>query len=331
LTRELYLEAGLEVSDHAHKRMYDDVVRGLSSSPKFLPSKYFYDEVGSRLFDEITELEEYYLTRTETRIVERFAEEMADEIGPGALLVELGSGSSAKTRLLLECLDEPTGYIPVDISGDYLATVAHRLRTEHDGLTVLPLVADFTEPLVLPPTLDPPTRRIVYFPGSTIGNFRALEAERLLRRLRSVVGANGAVLIGFDLVKSRATLEAAYNDQAGVTARFNLNILTHVNAALGTDFDVDGFFHRAPFNTEASRIEMYLVSRRRQQVRLRDHLFDFAACEPILTEYSHKYTQDFFGDLAASAGLTAKRTWTDPQNLFCVQFLVPEGSRTTPE
>jgi dimethylhistidine N-methyltransferase len=306
--------------------MRDEVVKGLSASPKCLPSKYFYDEAGSELFDEITGLEEYYLTRTETSIMEQFAAEMASEIGERALLVELGSGSSAKTRVLLDHLEAPAGYVPIDISGDYLDRVADRLRWDHPGLHVMPLVADFTEPFEVPVAPTRPTRRIAYFPGSTIGNFPVLEAGRLLRRLRSMVGPGGGVLIGFDLVKPTEIVEAAYDDDAGVTARFNLNILAHVNIALGTDFDLDGFFHRAPFNTEAARIEMYLVSRRRQEVSLGAHVFGFESGEPILTEYSHKYTLDSFADLAGSAGLTPKRTWTDRDNLFCVQFLVPEGS-----
>jgi len=304
--------------------MYTDVVKGLSASPKSLPSKYFYDESGSELFDEITQLDEYYLTRTETQIMQQFSTEMAAEIGPRALLIELGSGSSEKTRTLLEHLEAPAGYIPVDISGDYLERVAHKLRLDHPGLPVLPLVADFTEPLVLAASTPLAARRIAYFPGSTIGNFPILEASRLLRRLRSVVGPNGGVLIGFDLVKSVETLEAAYNDASGVTARFNLNVLAHVNAALGADFDLGAFTHNAPFNTEASRIEMYLVSGRRQEVQLGDHAFSFEQGEPLLTEYSHKYTPDGFADLTSSAGLTATATWTDRGNLFCVQFLVPE-------
>jgi dimethylhistidine N-methyltransferase len=306
--------------------MIDDVVRGLSRSPKSLPSKYLYDQVGSELFDEITELEEYYLTRTETHIMERFASEMATEIGSKALLVELGSGSSAKTRLLLRHLEAPAGYVPVDISGDYLNSVAYRLRYDHPDLAVLPLVADFTEPFEVPTPPTAPARCVAYFPGSTIGNFPAPEAGRLLRRLRSVVGRTGRVLIGFDMVKSRDVLEAAYDDASGVTARFNLNVLAHINAALGADFDLDGFFHSALFNAEASRIEMYLVSRRHQHVRMGEHLFEFEPDEPLLTEYSHKYTPGSFAEMAGAAGLTPRRSWTDPDNLFCIQFLVPDRS-----
>jgi len=318
------LVARAEARATARARMLEDVLDGLSATPKSLPSKYFYDEVGSRLFDEITELDEYYLTRTETGIMRRCVDEMAEAIGPGALVVEPGSGSSVKTRILLEHLDAPAAYVPVDISGDYLRAAARELSAAHPGLTVLPLVADFTEPLELPGLPDAPARRVVYFPGSTIGNFQVLEATRLLRRLRSLVGPDGAVLIGYDLVKDVDVLEAAYDDAAGVTARFNLNLLAHVNAELGSDFDLDAFTHRAPFNAEASRIEMYLVSRTYQRVRVGDSVFEFEEGEPLLTEYSHKYTLESFAELAGSAGLVASRTWTDEDDMFCVQLLVAE-------
>jgi dimethylhistidine N-methyltransferase len=305
--------------------MLDEVVEGLSSQPKTLPSKYFYDEAGSKLFDEITELDEYYLTRTETGIMQRCASEIAEEIGPGALIVEPGSGSSVKTRILLDHVDAPAGYVPVDISGDYLVDAAEKLCREHPGLSVLPLVADFTEPMALPSPPTPPRRTVVYFPGSTIGNFPVLEATRLLKRLRSLVGPEGAVLIGFDLAKDVDVLEAAYDDARGVTARFNLNVLAHINSELDADFDLDAFEHRAPFNAAAARIEMYLVSRRAQRVHVDGHCFTFARGEPILTEYSHKYTLESFADLAGAAGLVARRTWTDPDHLFCVQMLEPSG------
>ncbi|MGD8728303.1 MAG: L-histidine N(alpha)-methyltransferase [Gemmatimonadota bacterium] len=309
----------------ARARMLDEVVEGLSSQPKTLPSKYFYDEAGSKLFDEITELDEYYLTRTETGIMQRCASEIAEEIGPGALIVEPGSGSSVKTRILLDHVDAPAGYVPVDISGDYLVDAAEKLCREHPGLSVLPLVADFTEPMALPSPPTPPRRTVVYFPGSTIGNFPVLEATRLLKRLRSLVGPEGAVLIGFDLAKDVDVLEAAYDDARGVTARFNLNVLAHINSELDADFDLDAFEHRAPFNAAAARIEMYLVSRRAQRVHVDGHCFTFARGEPILTEYSHKYTLESFADLAGAAGLVARRTWTDPDHLFCVQMLEPSG------
>jgi dimethylhistidine N-methyltransferase len=305
--------------------MYEEVVAGLSSFPRTLPSKYFYDETGSRLFDQITRLDEYYLTRAETEIMEAHAADMARAIGPGALLVEFGSGSSVKTGILLDHLEGPAGYVPIDISGDYLHMVAARLRRRYPALPILPLEADFTRPLALQQPPIPPRRRVVYFPGSTIGNFSGLEAVRLLGRMRTLAGKGGAVLIGFDLLKSRERLHAAYNDPAGVTARFNLNLLEHVNRVLGADFDPGGFEHRAPFNEEASRIEMHLVSRRAQTVQVGPHRFHFEPGDMIVTEHSHKYAPDAFAALAATAGLRAVAEWTDAEGLFCVQLLEAEG------
>lgn len=307
--------------DSDRQRMLDEVMGGLSLNPRTLPSKYFYDETGSRLFDEITELAEYYITRTETAIMGLHAAEMAAEIGSRALLVEFGSGSSTKTRILLDQLSDPVGYVPVDISGEYLAEVAHALRLAHPHVPILPLAADFTAPLQLPRPPRTPARNVVYFPGSTIGNFPALEASRLLARMKKVAGPGGGVLIGFDTVKPRHLLHAAYNDAAGVTARFNLNLLVRLNAELNADFDLSGFRHEAPFNAEASRIEMHLVSLRRQVVHIADHEFTFEPEERLVTEHSHKYSLEAFADLARSAGLVAERTWTDPQKMFCVQFL----------
>lgn len=315
--------ASPRASDHdgARLRMLEEVTASLSLSPKMLPSKYFYDEAGSRIFDEITELDEYYITRTETAIMRRHGEEMASEIGAGALLVEFGSGSSVKTRLLLERLADPAGYVPVDISGDYLAEVARGLRRAHPEIPILPLAADFTATLRLPKPPRAPARNIVYFPGSTIGNFPVLEAGRLLARMKKVAGPGGGVLIGYDLLKPLPYLHAAYNDEAGVTARFNLNLLLRLNAELDADFDVSGFHHEAPFNAEASRIEMHLVSLLRQIVHIGEHAFTFERGERLVTEYSHKYSLGAFADLARSAGLAATRTWTDPREMFCVQFL----------
>ncbi len=317
--------ATAEAADPAGQRrdsMLEEVTAGLSRTPKRLPSKYFYDERGSQLFDQITQLDEYYLTRAETWIMERFAAEMAAEIGAGALVVEPGAGSGAKTRLLLEHLESPAAYVPVDISGTYLFEAARRLSQDCPDVPVLPLVGDFTRQITLPTPPTRPQRRVVYFPGSTIGNFTPLEATRLLARMRSLVGPGGAVLIGFDLLKDVAVLEAAYDDADGVTARFNRNVLAHINDALGADFDPSAFEHDAPFNVEAARIEMYLVSSRDQSVSIGGRTFEFERDEPILTEYSSKYTLDSFGELASSAGLVPARTWTDEGEMFCVQLLV---------
>ena len=308
-------------------RMLDEVVAGLSASPRTLPAKYFYDERGSALFDRITELDEYYLTRTETAILTGHIEQIAGAIGPRALVVEPGSGSSVKTRILLDHLDDPVGYVPIDISGEHLRGAAEKLRERHPDVPILPLEADFTQPLTLPVPPIPPERRVVYFPGSTIGNFTMLEAARLLTRMRRLAGPGGAVLIGFDRLKDRDRLLAAYDDAEGVTADFNLNILRHINRQLDGDFDPAGFEHRAVFNEDASRIEMHLVSRRPQTVRLAGHTFRFAAGDAIVTEHSHKYAPDAFADLAASAGLEATGSWTDADELFAVQLLEPAAER----
>ncbi|MDH5590593.1 MAG: L-histidine N(alpha)-methyltransferase [Gemmatimonadota bacterium] len=313
--------------DESRLEMLEDVIEGLSRTPKMIPPKYFYDEKGSRLFDEITRLDEYYLTRAETALMEEHAREIAGEIGPGALIIEPGSGSSAKTRILLDALIDPVGYVPVDISGAYLEQVAAGLRLEYPAVPILPLAADFTEPLdALPEPPRPPTRRIVYFPGSTIGNFTELEAERLLTRMRRMAGAGGGVLVGFDLLKSVEVLLPAYDDAAGVTARFNLNLLARLNAELGADFDLCAFRHQAPFNEAASRMEMHLVSVRSQEVRVGGRTFAFGEGERLVTEYSYKYAPEAFAALAASAGLAARRSWTDAGGLFCVQLLVPEDA-----
>lgn len=318
--REATATVSLGASDE-RERMLADVLSGLRGAPKTLPSKYFYDEAGSRLFDEITELDEYYLTRIESGIMQERVRDIVRAIGSGVLLVELGSGSSAKTRLLLDHLPDLVGYVPIDISREYLNEVAVRLREEHPGLRVSPVAADFTGTVRLPPNPQPPRRTVVYFPGSTIGNFNALESVRLLRRMRTLAGPGGAILIGFDLVKPRHLLHAAYNDARGVTARFNLNLLARINRELGGDFDLDAFEHHAPFDEGASRIEMHLVSRIRQVVRVDGHTFDFERGESILTEYSHKYTLDSFADLARLAGLAACGSWSDPDEHFCVQLL----------
>jgi dimethylhistidine N-methyltransferase len=316
------IPSGLSASE---REMFVDVYAGLSSSPKTLPSKYFYDEVGSRLFDEITGLDEYYVTRAETVIMEQHVAGMIDAIGPDVLLVEYGSGSSVKTRILLDHMESPVGYVPIDISGEYLHGIADNLRDQHPDVPILPLVEDFTQPFTLPEPARAPARRVVYFPGSTIGNFSVPEAVRLLKAMRSVAGPSGAILIGFDLVKPLNRLRAAYNDDAGVTARFNLNLLHRLNTELGADFDLDAFRHDAPFNEEASRIEMHLVSRTHQVVQLGEHDFHFDQGESILTEFSHKYTVDSFQELAHSAGLEAIDTWIGPDRLFCVQLLGTPG------
>jgi len=304
--------------------MLEDMVAGLSQNQKTLPSKYFYDERGSKLFDEICDLDEYYVTRTESALMQEHVGEMANAIGPEALLIEYGSGSSLKTRLLLKNLDRPAGYVPIDISGDYLSKVSHELQAEFPTIEVMPVVADFADEFEVPSPSSPESRRVVYFPGSTIGNFKHDDAKALLvgmSRLSTANSSSGGVLIGVDLDKNRDVLHAAYNDSKGVTADFNLNVLRRINSELGGTFDLGGFRHEAIFNTADSCIEMHLVSTRHQTANVCKYSFEFEENETVLTEYSHKYTIEAFQSMAADAGLVVKNIWTDSNEMFAVFYL----------
>ena len=319
-------EVAAGVAAEAHSEFAEDADRGLSALQKWLPSKYFYDEHGSALFDAITELEEYYPTRTELLILQRHAPAMARSLGPDCALVEYGSGSSRKIRLLLDALDGLEGaatYVPIDISGEHLLRSAEAVALDYPRLRVEPVVADFTQPVDLPSSIADSIRRIVYFPGSTIGNLVPTEAETLLRGIVDLVGPEGGALISVDLEKPHEVIEAAYNDAAGVTAEFNLNMLRRMNRELDADFDIAAFEHRAYFNDEQHRIEMHLVSQRVQQVRVADRQFTFEAGETIRTEYSHKYTPERFEALARQAGLAVREQWTDDRRWFGVFYLEP--------
>jgi dimethylhistidine N-methyltransferase len=297
-----------------------DVLRGLAKPKKTLPTELLYDARGSELFEQICELPEYYPTRTELAIMRAHVDEIAEAIGPEATLFEYGSGSSVKTRLLLAALHEPRAYLPVDISREHLLATAAQLREEFPALRVEPICADFTRPLELPTTLGP-GRRVGYFPGSTIGNFEVPAAIELLRQLARLAGRDGRVLVGADLRKPASVLEPAYDDAAGVTAEFNLNLLARINRELRGDFDLSRFEHRAYWDDEHGRIVMTLVSTCAQVVTVAGHSFAFAEGEAIRTEYSHKYTLDGFAELAQRAGLRVERVWTDPQQWFSVQLL----------
>lgn len=300
-----------------------DVLHGLRRRRKRLPSKYFYDAAGSALFDRICDLDEYYLTRCELDLLRRHAAEMAEAAGPGAALIEYGSGSSLKTRLLLDHLREPAAYVPVDISGEHLNRSAVRLRRRYPALPVLPVTADFTQPFELPPLPPGVGRRVVLFSGSTIGNFRPAEAARLLRQMARLCGPDGALLVAADLKKDRAILEAAYNDRLGVTAAFNLNLLTRINQELHADFAVDRFRHHAFYNPRHGRMEMHLVSLANQTVHIGGVALVFARGETIRTEYSYKYSPSDFAELARRAGLQVERMWTDEKQWFSAQWLTP--------
>ncbi|MFV8750920.1 L-histidine N(alpha)-methyltransferase [Nannocystaceae bacterium ST9] len=312
----------------AQRSFAEDVVLGLSSVPKHLPCKYFYDVEGSRLFDRITELPEYYPTRTELALMRTHVAAMARAIGPGALVVELGSGSSVKTRLLLAALERPVGYVPVDISTEHLHASALALAHDYPELEILPVAADFTHGFALPRTTRTPTRVLVYFPGSTIGNFAAEQARALLEAIAALLvpqgdARAGALLLGFDRVKASALLERAYADAAGVTADFNLNLLARINRELEGDFDLASFRHRATWVPEPARIEMHLDSLRDQVVHAAGETFHFAAGEAILTEHSHKYTELRMLELTRAAGLRRARLWTDHDEHFGVGLFEP--------
>jgi dimethylhistidine N-methyltransferase len=306
-----------------------DVLAGLRRVSKQLSCKYFYDSRGSELFDRICRLDEYYLTRSELAIMDRFALEMGAQIGSGVMLVEYGSGSSVKTRYLLDALPDAVAYVGVDVSGQHLQQAARELARDYPRIEILSVCADFTGDIALPISKRPATHAAVYFPGSTIGNFVPAQAAELLGRIARLCGQDGGLLIGIDLKKDPATIEAAYNDHAGVTAQFNLNLLHRINRELGADFDLDRFFHRASYNGELGRIEMYLVSRVAHVVTIGNEKIEFAAGETICTEYSHKYTVDEFVSIAAASGLALHREWTDQSRHFAVlHFAVAD--QTTP-
>jgi dimethylhistidine N-methyltransferase len=298
----------------------DDVIDGLQRSQKTLPSKYFYDAEGSRLFDCICELDAYYPTRTELAIMERHIDDIGRRIGPRAMLIEPGSGSSLKTRILLDHLPEVAAYVPVEICREHLEQAAADLAAIYPDVQILPLCADFTEDFELPASDCQPSRKVVFFPGSTIGNFMPDQARRLLRQMADLAGRGGGLLIGVDLKKDRRILERAYNDQAGVTAAFNRNLLVRINRELDADFDLDTFSHRAFYNAQRGRVEMHLVSDAEQSVMVDGVQIDFDEGESIRTECSHKYSVQEFRDLAASAGYREVDLWIDPDRLFSVQF-----------
>lgn len=304
--------------------MLDDVCAGLTRSPKQLSAKYFYDARGSWLFEQICQQPEYYLTRAELTIMREHIDAIVAALGSDVLLVEYGSGSGVKTRWLLEHLARPVAYVPIEISASALRAGVESLQRQFPQIEMLPVCADFTQALDLPRPRRAQRRNIIYFPGSTIGNFDGDRALGLLRHMRRDMGAAGAALIGVDLVKDSRVLEAAYNDAAGITEQFTLNMLVHFNRELGADFDVDAFEHRARFNPQAGRIETSIVSRRAQNVHVGGRGFHFDAGEAIHVELSCKYTLPSFARLASRAGLRVADVWTDPEQLFSVQYLVPD-------
>lgn len=309
----------------------DDVLVGLALPQKTIPSKHLYDDRGAELFDRICELDEYYPTRTELAIMERSAADLARLIGPRAMVVEPGSGAGIKTRLLLDALEDPVALVPIDIAREQLGEVAGELSASYPKVEVLPLWGDFMQELELPEPTRTPECVVVYFPGSTVGNFAPDDAAKLLSNFRRMIadcggaGGKGVAVVGFDLKKDPAILRAAYNDREGVTAAFNMNLLERINRELGGNFDLDGFRHEAPWLEESGRIEMRLVSLRDQTVTVAGRHFHFREGEWIWTESSHKYDEEGVRALAGRAGLTLEQAWTDDRRLFLIAALRPKS------
>jgi len=299
-----------------------EIIAGLSQPAKHISPKFFYDDAGSKLFDAICDLPEYYPTRTELGIMRDNISEIAALVGEKASLIEFGSGSSRKTRELLKHLPDLAAYVPVDISSEHLLETADKIREDFPLIEVLPVVADFTKSFRLPSPHVMPIKNIVYFPGSTIGNFPTDAADELLQVMHHEAGERGALLIGVDLQKDKAILERAYNDSAGVTAEFNLNVLRRINREFGGTFELDGFLHRAVYNETAGRMEMYLDSVQEQSAEVGGKTFHFAAGEAVHTEYSHKYTLAGFASMAKAAGFRVEKVWMDAEELFSVQYCV---------
>ncbi len=296
-----------------------DVVGGLQASPKRVPAKYFYDATGSALFERITDQPEYYPTRCEMRILQEHAADIAKLIPDGAALIEFGSGSSKKARILLRALPKLAAYVPVDICGEMIEQEAGELRPDFPQVKVLPVTADISQDFVLPPEAKAAPARVGFFPGSTIGNFEPHEAAGFLRHAGKILGPGARLIIGVDLIKPAEILNAAYNDAAGITAKFNLNLLTRINRELGGDFKLDGFEHHAFYNRERHRVEMYLASLKRQKAKVAGETIEFRAGETIHTENCYKYSIEKLTALARGAGWRPLQVWTDDHNYFSIQ------------
>jgi len=298
-----------------------DVIEGLGKNPKTLKPKYFYDNRGAQLFTEICTTPEYYPTRTEIKILNQNAEDIASQIGDNTALIEYGSGALEKIKILLNFLKEPVGLIPVDISEDQLFVSAKNLENLYPNLEILPVAADFTKPIPIPGFSQPPKKYLAFFPGSTIGNFEPDLAIQFLQGVTKTIGLDGLLLIGFDLKKDIETLLAAYDDQRGITASFNKNLLSRVNAELGGNFNLNTFEHVARYNENKGRIEMHLKSTTEQTVSINKELFEFLEGETIHTENCYKFTKESFTAMSSKAGLSPVKTWTDDKNLFAVMLL----------
>ena len=303
----------------ASEEFREQFIAGLAQKPRTLPSKFFYDEHGAALFLKICELPEYYITRTEMQILRDSGPEIGDTLGRKIELIGLGTGAGTKTRILLENLDSPVAYIPVDISKEQLTQSTAAFSQTFPTLEILPVCTDYLQPFELPTPIRVPSRKIVYFPGSTIGNLEPDAALNFLRKIKAMAHpTGGGLLIGVDLKKSKTILERAYNDSSGVTAAFNLNLLARANRELDADFDLEQWRHRAVYNEKAGRIEMHLISRTNQSVGVGGHTFTFARHEHIISEFSYKYSPEEMIALANRAGLRFEKVWTDRKRLFGV-------------
>lgn len=311
-----------ELMSKINEDVFVEIIEGLSKPQKQLPSKLFYDEKGSALFDKICRLEEYYPTRTELMLMKENVEDIINTLGKNIHFVEFGSGSSLKTRLLLSNLKDISTYVPIDISEEHLSRTAESLTIRYPELKIFPVAADYTKPFSLPDEIRDEKNIIAYFPGSTIGNFTKEQAREFIVGVASVVGKDGGFLLGTDMQKDISVLEAAYNDSKGVTAEFNLNILEHLNREFDFNFDIESFEHFATYNKDAGRIEMYLKSRTKQEVTSGENSFRFEEGETILTEYSHKYTVPVVADLVRDYFRISK-FWADSNNWFSLFFLKP--------
>jgi dimethylhistidine N-methyltransferase len=301
-----------------------DIIAGLSSQPKTLPCKYFYDERGSQLFDEICQTDEYYYTRTELSILDEVLPTVANMIGPNADILEFGSGAGIKIRKLIDALETPRSYCPIDISEEILLASSHELQQQYPELDVHPIVADYLSPIDLHESFADESvhRKLVFFPGSTISNFDMPDAMHFLKHIRSLLSPDDALLIGVDLIKPIPKMLAAYNDRKGVTAAFNLNLLDRIAATYETNLDISRFLHHAIYNAEKHRIEMHLISQEAQVIDVEGHRFHFDARETIHTENSYKYSIEGFRMMGLNAGFEPFEVFTDPENLFAVHYLI---------
>lgn len=308
----------------------EEVLDGLQKPVREIPSKFFYDERGSRLFEQITQLDEYYPTRTEVRIMNDYVDEIVERIGHGSMLIEYGSGNSEKTRILLDHLPDLAAYVPIDISKEHLMSSAKSIAAKYPDLEVLPVAADYNDSSFhIPLSSRSVSHRVVYYPGSTVGNFHPRDAIVFLQRIAKLCGSGGGLLLGVDLKKDPAILHAAYNDRDGVTAKFNLNILRRINDELGSDFQLDHWRHRAIYNKREGRVEMHLVSLKQQTVNLDGVIVEFEPGESIWTESSYKYSFGQFEALSNKAGFEVDKVWTDPERLFSVQYLTTSSAEVT--